>query len=574
MAFSSKLVRDGDALKIDGGSDPIRLFFVEHFGFHNFLNTDILRWIDRLADNGVNGMRVFGFWPFGKGLEAEPFVKTSEGYDLNRFNDAYFTHLQHWVSYAQEKGIVVLFELFDAWGITNTRFAPYHPFYQIVRKDLRMFSQLQNQTLMSLQKSYIQKVVEALQPNLNVIFGIMNEFKGQKRWHYEMSKYLKRIAPEYLTAGSKHDSPALDDPNIDLWFVHTGRYDFDTGNSYVWADIRDLRRRTGEQRALGFSTAGFGGRGKYRENPTDMRRLAQDVVNAKVTLFGFVDHKAYTAVGGGKIDQVNTETYRAIADVFHPTVLCHRTPVKQTDPIAVAPFAIQTGDSATPPPNEALPAGYLDLLYVAQFPSPHPQAVARPAGKVISATTSQGFLCIGQSRKEYPVAPLSAMFSISIDNNTLDDHCVLNLDVYDQRSDRTLSKTLLTRKDFPEANVFCLFRVDFTPPDPPAEIAVRMYYLGHADIVADYIAIINPDHITLQDVAALFAAKRREQSQHPLEARITETQRRHLSKFAPEIRGRGGLGREMTNPGFPAYANVAALRPLRAKLPAQERRQW
>lgn len=559
MTFSRKLRRDGNALHIEGVAEIPRLFFVEHFGFQNFLNDDILRWIDQLAESGANGMRVFGFWPFAKGREAEPFLKTWDGYNLNCFNPDYFDHLHTWVSYAQAKGVVVLFELFDAWGIANARFAPYHPFYQVVKNNLRAFSDLRNQALMNLQKRYIQKVVETLHPNSNVIFGIMNEFKGEPHWHYEMSQFVKRLAPEYLTSASRHDSEAMGDPHVDVWFVHSGRYDFTTGDAAIWADMRDLRLRTGDQAILGFSTAGFGKRGKHFENPVDMRRLAQEVAEAGVTLFGFVDHKAYTAWGGGNLAQLNSKTYQAIAEAFQPTALSGTILSRGAQPVQKAqaePPQMRDSHPARILSASAvkdLPQGYLDRFDVAQLPATHPAVFVERGGKAIRATTQQGFLCCGQYRAGYPATPLLAIFHILIDNNTADDQYVLILDVYDHHGDRLLAKQGITRKDFPITNEFCPFVLDFTPSGSDAILEFRVYYMGYASVIVNSIAVLNPAQAAIQSKRDLIPPTVRPAPPLPrLEGRI----------IAPPSPLQGIAIRQHTP------------RPLREKNPALEKRRW
>ena len=134
MAFPGKFYREGTALKQENVSGNPRILFVEQFGFNHFLNDRIFDWIDILADNGVNGMRVFGFWPFAKGLEEEPFARVGNTYDLNRFNERFFDYLGRWIAYADENGIAVLYELFDSAGFWYAPAAPHNPFYQLVRR--------------------------------------------------------------------------------------------------------------------------------------------------------------------------------------------------------------------------------------------------------------------------------------------------------------------------------------------------------------------------------------------------------------------------------------------------------
>ena len=287
-------------------------------------------------------MRVFGFWPFGNGTEQEPYPRLrSFHYDLRHFHEPYFHYLQRWVAYAEEKGIAVLYELFDSCAFWHN-YAYHHPFYHLIGQEHFLlkffersryvrrlslplaFSNINNHFLITMQKHYIHKVISALAPYSNVMIGIMNEYKGKKDWHFIISQHVKQLAADCVTSGSEADSPAVEDHHVDMWFVHTGRYNFQLGQSDVARDIRELRQRTGANKILGYSTDGFKERGIFRETPADMRRLAQDAKQAGIQLFSFLDQKAYdTSHGGyqGAASNLNRDTYRAIADVFQPTPL-------------------------------------------------------------------------------------------------------------------------------------------------------------------------------------------------------------------------------------------------------------
>jgi len=546
MAFPGKLYREGTILKQENVRGNPRIFFVEQFGFTHFFNERIFRWIDILAENGVNGMRVFGFWPFAMGFEEEPYVKVGNSYDLNQFNERFFEYVQRWMAHANENGIVVLYELFDSCGFWYAPAAPHNPFYQLVGIKHEQFSDLHNARQMDIQRRYIQKVVRTVSPCHNIIFGVMNEFQGDKRWYQEMAKYIKSLAPDCLIAGSEEDSTAADDPTADVWFIHRGRYDLNTGHSEVTADARKMAQRTGGNTVIGYSTDGFGMSGIPRENPTDMRRLAQDVSSTGLQLFGFLDHKAYIPERAeGSIEQLNVTTYRAIVEEFRPYPAPSSKPrpkfafddstyaslekkgvpanvvsrlqqlsaqeyLTETDLMKAVASVIGQNHAATYKkliikyttigrPRE----GFLDIFRVAALPSTHPGAFAERGGKAIGATSEQGFLCYGQYKTGYPQKPLKALFSIFIDNNTADDRNILIVDVYDHQSDRVLGKDVITRKDFKKANEFCLFEFEFTPPSEEANMEFRIYYMGWSYILANKIAIIDPDEVTITDVSQI-----------------------------------------------------------------------
>ncbi len=463
MAFPGKMYREGKLLKIKNFEGVPRIFMVEQFGFNHYRNNDIFRLLDELHDAGANGLRVFGFWPFGRGKEEEPYVKNGSTYNLNRFNESYFSYLREWVSYAADKGILVQYELFDPCGLKERLgIAKYHPYYPITGANPNRLSKTSNAEFMQIQSRYVKKTVETL-PFPNVIWGIMNEFVGEKKWHYGMSKYVKQLAPNNLVSASDHMNPAYDDSKVDVWAVHTASYDFKNRRSHIQEDIRDMRRKIGPNKILFYSTDGFMFDRKGHENPNEMGRMAKDAVNAGLQILSFLDHEAYSSRGmeKGIFEQLNIKSYQAIAAVFKPTQLV----------------------DDTPPPE--LPEEYA----VTDLSSSHPKVVLERGGKGIRKTTEQGYLCAGPGKRGYPQKTLQASFSMLIENNSDDDRYVLLLDVYDRLRDQVLAIRVITRKDFPETDSFRRFELRFTPPDASSRLDFRIYYMGAATVVADKIVI-------------------------------------------------------------------------------------
>lgn len=550
MAFPGKFYREGNRLKLqNSGGDP-KLFFIEEFSLIHYLNDEIFSWFDKIIACGANGMRTLGIYVYDKGQEEEPFVRSGGGFDLNRFNEPFFDYMRRWAKYACDCGIAVHYDLFDNCLFWVPEFTPYDPFYQLVQGDAKAFTNLGNTPVIDAQKRYVRKVVETLNPFPNVIFGIMNEYIENGEWHAEMSRYIKSLAPDHLVAGSMETSPACGDPSADLWYVHTGTRDFlETGVPSVAKDIAKLSGDTGHGKALGFSNDGFGDAGP-RETPDDMRRLTYDAVSANIQLMAFMDHLAWIPVPG-KLGPLNEATYRAIAEVFRPyppatkgkpqplqpkvqfklddrsfvslqkknvpaDILKKLQILKNKEYISEADFlkAVegQIGKDAAKKYKTLLlqyaslnrpVEGYLDIFRAANLPSTHPQAIVERGGKAIRATTTEGFLCYGQYKKGYPTVPLQALFSVLADNNSADDRYILIIDVYDHASDRVLGKRVISRKDFPKANEFCLFTFNFTPPSKDSNMEFRIYYMGYSYILADKIAIINPAEIKVNNASEI-----------------------------------------------------------------------
>jgi hypothetical protein len=541
MAFPGKLYREGNILKLQNFSGVPKLFLIEEFSLIHYFNDEIFSWIDKIVACGANGFRTLGIYVYDKGQEEEPFVRTGSGYDLNQFNEPFFNYMRRWVKYADDRGVVILYELFDNCLFWATEYTSYDPFYQLVQGDIGAFTDLNNSQVITIQKQYIRKVVETVKPFMNVIFGVMNEYKAGTAWHYAMSKYIKSLTPDHLVAGSEEDSPAAVDPSVDFWFVHKGNYDLATATPHIAQDIAELQQKTGAGKIFGYSNDGFGDDGPC-ENPNDMRRLAYDVAGNGLQVMGFMDHKAWIPTVG-KLGPLNEATYQAIAEVFQPAPQSLQGPQFKLDDQSFTSLQKQNVPAEILKKLEALknneyateaefindleatigktqtaqyqalilkyatigriPDGFLDIFSVAKLPSTHPGAFLDRGGKAIRATTQQGFLCYGQYKKGYPVSPLQAVFSILVDNNTADDRVILILDLYDHYSDRVIGKTLITRKDFSKANDFVIFKFDFTPPSTDAEMEFRIYYMGYSYVLADKIAVIDPAEVSIQDASEI-----------------------------------------------------------------------
>lgn len=484
--------KDGQQLRLRDTGAEARLFIVEQFGFSHYPDNQMLAFIDAVKSQGGNGVRVFGFFPFGKGHEEEPFVRTSTGFDLDQFNETYFSYLHRWVDYAYRQGVVVLYELFDSVGLKFPQISQYHPFGEYNHGDLGAFSELTNYLLLRYQKAYVEKVVNLLKNYPNVIFGVMNEYAGAKEWHYEISSYIKSLAPNHLLSGSEEGSPAMGDPNVDIWAIHTGSYDVKTCRPNVQHDVNMWQPQFGNK-IVTFSTDGFGLEGIPCGNPTAMQVLAQDVKQAGVSIFRYLDQDGYVGrdVAGNEYPtgtwfnqeniyetsqagRLNTQVYKAIAEVFEPT-------------------QFTSGQPAT----EELPDGFLLALNTMFLDAPHPDAKTEKGGKAVPATTTQGYLCKTGAITDLPVQPLEAAFSVFVDNNVFDDSLIVILDVYDVVQKKVVVNWAVTRKQFAQGNAFNLMKLAFTPLSATSQLQLRVYYFGYAYVAVNKIAIVDPAVVTL-----------------------------------------------------------------------------
>lgn len=481
----SMFKKDGEQLVLRATGEAVRLFVVENFGFAHYPNGEMLKFIDSIAHSGGNAVRVFGFFPFGRGREEEPYVRAGRKFDLDRVNLTFVNYLRQWVEYAERQGVAVWYELFDSVGLKYSRLAPYHPFGEFNDGDLRAFSDLSNHRMVSYQKKYLEEIVNVLKQFPNVIFALINEFAGEENWHIEMSQYVKALAPQHLLAASAHDSPAIDDPNVDICAIHTASYDRGRCQSNLAHDLQEWRPKF-RGKITAYSTDGFGLKGMPCENPDAMRDLAQDARRHNLSVLSFLDHNPYVdfdeagteySVGTWYRDEnvyelshagrANVATYQAIAQTFEPTRFAEPAPLE-------------------------LPEGMLYAFDANYLESSHPHVLSEKGGKAVAATTTQGYLCRTQQIPGLPNKPLNACFSVFIDNNTHDDTLVLIVDVWDAAKQEVLAVKSLTRKKFPAAQRFTLITLPFTPPENAA-VELRVYYFGFAYVAVDKLAIADPE---------------------------------------------------------------------------------
>ena len=154
----------------------------------------------------------------------------------------------------------------------------------------------------------------------------------------------------------------------------------------------------------------------------------------------------------------------------------------------------------TPTPPPASRDDFVDIFYVADLPSTHPNVIHTPKFKAVAADVSdeqtRGFLVYGQYVKNYPQRRFRAYFSVWIDNNSADEKLIAILDVFNATTGHTIAGIALNRQDFPVVNDYTLFAVDFIPP-PDAVLEFRIMYLGWAYLQADKIAVVDPNVVTL-----------------------------------------------------------------------------
>jgi hypothetical protein len=188
----------------------------------NFQNTgappitfDYTAYLDFLANHGLNFFRLWTWeqakWGSWTATDIQftplPYLRPGPGtaldgqpkFNLNQFNESYFTRLRQRVIAARDRGVYVSVMLFDGWSIEDKQSGgqnPWrgHPF----NGDLNgngQGSEIHTNAISAvtaLQQAYVRKVVDTVNDLDNVLYEISNEsHTDSTQWQYDMINYVK-----------------------------------------------------------------------------------------------------------------------------------------------------------------------------------------------------------------------------------------------------------------------------------------------------------------------------------------------------------------------------------------------
>jgi hypothetical protein len=179
------------------------LDFMQSYG-HNFMRLWMFEQPERASWTAVD--IVFDPLPWsrpGPGLAADGLPK----FDLDTFNEAYFTRLRQRVRQAGERGIYCAIMLFQGWSLHRTS-APYgdpfpvHPFnganningvevpYPLADDDEHeCLHSMRLPEVLRRQETYIRKVVDTVNDLDNVLYEVINE-GGAIDWQYHVINFV------------------------------------------------------------------------------------------------------------------------------------------------------------------------------------------------------------------------------------------------------------------------------------------------------------------------------------------------------------------------------------------------
>ncbi len=177
---------------------------------HNFIRLwtwELVEWDTRANEKDTNEYKLLTVAPLrfartgpGKALDGKP------KFNLLQYNPEYFSRLRSRVEAAQEQNIYVSVMLFEGWGLQHLDNAwNNHPYNQDNNvngingdldgdgKGLEIHT-LSDTSILSIQKSYVRKVIETVNDLNNVMFEISNEnHPPSKEWQYHMIDFIHKL---------------------------------------------------------------------------------------------------------------------------------------------------------------------------------------------------------------------------------------------------------------------------------------------------------------------------------------------------------------------------------------------
>jgi Cellulase (glycosyl hydrolase family 5)/Family of unknown function (DUF6298) len=281
---------------------PTALVGASYIGYAWWANTaaDYVQWLDVSQHHGLNVFRIWNrFRGYAKAGPASAFIYpwarsstpgAADGlnkFDLDRWNDAYFTRLKDFVSKASDRGIVVevvqFSQMYDTtnWGYCSLNAS--NNIQGIGTLGWQDFITLRDSALAARQAALVQKVVQELNSFDNVYYEICNEpnYTGEDAsnantqatldWHNFL---IQKIIDTELELPNKHMIAVNYSNPYSLARVHPGVSVVNTHYTYgsFWTGAYELLDGCYDSlnRPLGFNEAGWlGGGSDY--DPADGR---------------------------------------------------------------------------------------------------------------------------------------------------------------------------------------------------------------------------------------------------------------------------------------------------------------
>ncbi|MEW4490625.1 DUF4185 domain-containing protein [Thalassoglobus sp. JC818] len=203
----------GEPVLLLGGSDDDNLF--------QWQDEDLIAQLDRLADADGNVIRNTMSDRKDKGFEVYPFRKLDNGrYDLEQWNDEYWTRFERLLSETAKREIFVQIEIWDRFDYTDHRedrwqihpynpvnnvnytyeqtgFAERYPDHPGSNKQPFFFTtpeQRHNKLLLQYQQKFVNKLLDHSLHYDHILYCIDNETKADEQWGRYWAQFIKNRA--------------------------------------------------------------------------------------------------------------------------------------------------------------------------------------------------------------------------------------------------------------------------------------------------------------------------------------------------------------------------------------------
>lgn len=206
----------GQPVLLLGGSDDDNLF--------QWLESDLIAQLDRLVAAGGNVIRNTMSDRKDKGFEVYPFGQRADGkYDLNTWNDEYWTRFETMLRETSKRGIFVQIEVWDRFDYVDQgnsdrwRKHPYNPVNNVTYTSsesglgshypdhpgqnrqpffLTTPGQRNLQAVLKYQQRFVEKMLSYTLPMGHVLYCIDNETSGEEEWGRYWALFIKTRAQE------------------------------------------------------------------------------------------------------------------------------------------------------------------------------------------------------------------------------------------------------------------------------------------------------------------------------------------------------------------------------------------
>lgn len=208
------------------GNPVILITSAEHYGAVLNPAFDYIKYLNTLQQDSLNYTRIFTgsmYWEtegdFGivyntlapaRGTALSPWKRSSVGgnanggnkFDLDQWDEAYFSRLKSFVEEAQKRGIIVEITLFSsvysekAWN--NCAVNPQNNINNVVLSDYKKAHTMENGNVLKYQEKFVKKIVTELNKYDNIFYEIINEpWVDQVAWRNKPNIWQKSALEQW-----------------------------------------------------------------------------------------------------------------------------------------------------------------------------------------------------------------------------------------------------------------------------------------------------------------------------------------------------------------------------------------